>query len=340
MKVLLYGVTGYTGMLVARAIAARGVPQVVAGRRRDAVDAAARALSAESRAFGLDAPDLRGVDAVINCAGPFARTAPPLVEAAIAAGVHYLDLAGEAPEHEAVRQRGTDAAARGVMLMPGVGFGVVPTDCAAALACRALPSAQRLTIAYETVGGASRGTLETVLGGLDTEGFRRVNGALVAAQPAERVIDLDLGDGATRVATNPYRADLVSAFATTGVGDIETYATFPAPLRALMRSNARRWPIVRRAINAVIARAPEGPTEKQRREGSTRVVAIAEDGERTATALVRGPEAYEFTARAAGAIAARIAEAQPGYRTPSQVFGPELLASLLTGPGESVEVRA
>ena len=340
MKILVYGATGYTGKLVSQALAARAVPQIVAGRRADVVAPWAKVVGAEARVFSLDAPDLRDVSAVLNCAGPFAATAMPLVRAALSQGVHYLDLAGEVAEHEALRVHSEEAESRGVMLMPGVGFGVVPTECAAALAFAKLPSARKLIIAYETVGGASRGTLETVLGGLAENGVVRRGGILVPSSPCERELTLDLGGGPTRVATNPFRADLVSAFVATGVLDIETYATFPWPLRVLMRSGARKWGSVRSLIDRLVARAPEGPTPTERARGSTRILVVAEDAEHRVEVRVRGPEAYAFTARCASTIAARIAEAKPGFRTPSQVFGPELLASLLTGENEGVKVSS
>lgn len=338
--VLVYGVTGYTGRLISRRLAQQGVAHVVGGRRADAVAEWGRTVSMKTRSFGLEAVDLEGVSAILNCAAPFSQTARPLVDAALDAGVHYLDLAGEVAEHVALQERNAEATARGVMLMPGVGFGVVPTECAAVLAARALPAAQKLVIAYETVGGASRGTLETVLGGMSTPGVVRRGGALAPSLPAERVLDLDIGGGMVRVATNPFRADMVSAFVSTGVADIETYATFPAPLRVLMRSSARSWSVVRGAIAMLVARAPEGPSEAERARGRTRILVVAEKGDRRASVRVRGPEAYEFTARAAAAIVARIGEAKPGFQTPSQVFGSHLLASLLTGPEEGVEVTA
>jgi len=322
MIILIYGATGYTGGLVVAAARARGVPVVTGGRSGDV-----------ERRFPVDAPELHGVTAVLSCAGPFTRTAAPLARACMAAGVHYLDLAGEVAEHEAVRALDGEAAARGVMLMPGVGFGVVPTECAAALAVRELPSATKVTVAFETVGGASRGTLDTLFAALATPGFARRGGVLVEDTPAARVLDLDLGGGVVRVASNPHRADLVSIHAATGVPDIETYAAFPAPVRALMRSRLRHAKIVRGAIGALVARAPAGPSDAERARGHTRVLAIAEDGARRAEVRLRGPEAYDFTARVAVAAIERISEAKPGFQAPSQVFGPDFVSSI-----EGVEV--
>lgn len=62
---------------------------------------------------------------------PFSRTAPSLARACADRGVRYLDLAGEWPEIAATAALDERARASGAMLMPGVGFGVVPTDCLA-----------------------------------------------------------------------------------------------------------------------------------------------------------------------------------------------------------------
>ena len=99
VAVLVHGVTGFTGALVSRELARRGVPHSVAGRRKEAVTAHAREVGAEARVFDLDDPaavrrGLAGFGAVLNCAGPFRKTAPKLATAAIEASIAYLDLAG------------------------------------------------------------------------------------------------------------------------------------------------------------------------------------------------------------------------------------------------------
>lgn len=344
VSVLVYGVTGFTGALVSRELSRRGIAHAVGGRRREAVTTHAREVGAEARVFDLDDPaavraGIAGFGAVLNCAGPFAKTAPKLASAAIEASIAYLDLAGEAEEHEALRRRDDEARARGAMLLPGVGFGVVPTDCAAALAARALARPTRLLIAYETVGGASRGTLETVLRGIHTHGAQRRGGVLVDCRPGERARKLDLGGGSVTVVTNPWRADLVSAWVSTGVPEIETFATFPFAARAMMRfPGLMQRPFVQRRLDKMIADAPEGPSEDEMKRGSTRVLAVAEDGDGgRAEVRVRGPEAYVFTARAAAEIVARVVNdgAIPGFQTPSRAFGPDLLRSI-----EGVEVTS
>src|SRR5688500_7320693 len=97
---LLYGATGYTGSLIARAAVAAGLRPVLAGRDAAALAGLAAALGLEHRAFGLDDPaavdrGLRGAAAVLHCAGPFSHASRPVADACLRGATHYLDLTGE-----------------------------------------------------------------------------------------------------------------------------------------------------------------------------------------------------------------------------------------------------
>src|SRR5262245_43200382 len=89
------------------------------------------------RASGLD--DARGLDGalagatvVLHCAGPFASTWRAMSDACLRARAHYLDITGEIAVFEGLATRDAEARKAGVMLLPGVGFDVVPSDCLAA----------------------------------------------------------------------------------------------------------------------------------------------------------------------------------------------------------------
>src|SRR5690242_201018 len=133
---LVYGATGYVGEHAVRMAARSGIQTVAAGRNAERLAPLSRELGIEHRAFTLDdgaAVDrgLKGVGVVLNCAGPFKYTAAAAVDACLRAGLHYLDITGEIPVFEAIQARDAEAKRRGVMLLPGVGFDVVPTDCLA-----------------------------------------------------------------------------------------------------------------------------------------------------------------------------------------------------------------
>lgn len=339
--VLIYGATGYAGRLCARRAVEAGLHPVLAGRDRTALDTVGAELGLPTRAFALGEPvqvrtALSGIVAVLNCAGPFAATAPVLMEACLGAGVHYLDLAGEVPEFLAAGERDVAAVEAGIVLMPGAGFGVVPTDCLAAYLVGLLPEATSLDLAFRTVGGVSRGTVATLLAGLPTTGWRRSEGGLVPARFGERRRTVDFGTGAVTVTNNPWRADLVTAARSTGVATVDTWTALPGPVRGLLRLGprfpgffrSRAW---RSTAGALLRRLPAGPDEKALAAGSYQVwgSASASNGRRVA-ALLDGPEAYEFTARAAVLLVRRVAAGGvvPGFQTPSTAFGADIVLEI------------
>lgn len=334
---LLYGVTGYVGRLTALALRDAGLPVEVAGRRAGATAAVAAELGLPHRVFDLADPAavdaaLAGRRAVLNCAGPFRSTVRPMLEACLRGGVHYLDLAGEVDEFRTVEAFAGRAAAAGVMLLPGVGFGVAPTDCLAAHVAARVPPATRLTLAYQPVGGISRGTLSTLLADLHRPGYRRVDDRLVPTAAAARRLRVDFTDGRgkpTLVVTNPWRADLVSARYSTGIGTIDTLVAAPAALRLLMgRPRLVGSAVGGRLLRAAARRLPVGPDERQLAAGHTHVwaEAVAADGRRAAS-LLHGPEAYVFTAATAALLAGAVLDgrAAPGYQTPATVGGADLV---------------
>lgn len=98
--VAVYGAYGHTGRFVVAELVARGYVPVLSGRDGEKLTAVAGATGLEARPAPVD--DAAALDravartaAVINCAGPFAATAGPVIEAALRAGIPYLDVAAE-----------------------------------------------------------------------------------------------------------------------------------------------------------------------------------------------------------------------------------------------------
>ena len=169
---------GYTGQLLAREAVRRGLRPVLAGRNGPAVQALADELQLEYRLFGLDdaaalAAELSAARLVMHCAGPFSATSAPMIEACLASGAHYLDITGEISVFEHAWQQAERAHKADVVLCPGTGFDVVPTDCLAASLANILPAAAELTLAFEAGGGLSRGTARTSVEGLAKGGCVR-----------------------------------------------------------------------------------------------------------------------------------------------------------------------
>ena len=348
---LIYGSYGYTGDLIAREAADRETDPILAGRNPGELLPQANDLDLRGRAFEADeaADELHDVDAVLNCAGPFSRTADGLAEACIETGTHYLDITAEIPVFERLARRGGDAEAAGVTLLPGVGFDVVPTDCLAAHLVERLPDATHLSLAVEAGGSLSPGTLKTMLAGVGDGGAVRESGRLrVLERPRAR--EIDFGEGARGTVSVPW-GDVSTASHTTGVPNVEVYAALPESARKLLGARARRsleaalgvGP-VRSLLERAIDRYVEGPSARQRERGRALLWGEArvesDDGgdgasendggtadDRRAVSRLRTPETYALTVETALLIAGRVldGEAPTGFATPAGAFGPDLI---------------
>ncbi len=173
-NLLLYGANGYTGDLIARLAVNQGLRPILAARNSQKVALLATELGLEYRAFALDdmAIDsaLADIAVVLHCAGPFSQTSAPMVAGCLRSQAHYLDITGEISVFEEVAAQDSRAKTAGVMLLPGVGFDVVPSDCLAAHLKRRLPSATQLAIGFQALGRVSRGTATTMVEGQHQKG--------------------------------------------------------------------------------------------------------------------------------------------------------------------------
>lgn len=334
---LLYGATGYTGVLTARMAVDLGMRPTLAGRSRDKVTRLAAELNLPWLAFGLDdgpaiRAALRDVPVVLNCAGPFSQTYRPVADACLHTGTHYLDITGEMFEHEELAERDEEAQAADVMLLPSAGFDVVPSDCLALHVARRLPKATRLALAFTSVGGWSRGTMTTSVEMVGRAGIVRREGRLTPVPAAYKSRKVDFGQGLTNVVTIPW-GDLATAYHSTGIPNIETYiALSPTVERVLRRADAiaplAASPLGQRVLKRLVGLMPEGPDAATRARGYALLWAEASDdaGNRVASRM-RTPHAYTLTAVASLEIVRRVlaGDAPPGYQTPAKAYGPDLV---------------
>src|SRR5688500_7482752 len=239
---LIYGATGYTGRLISSLAPSYGLRPVLAGRNPAAVAQLAGSLGLDHRAASLDNPQrldelLTGIDVVLHCAGPFSRTARPMADACLRNRVHYLDITGEIEVMEMLAARDAEARSAGVMLMPGTGFDVVPSDCLALYLKQRMPKATSLQLAIRGTGALSHGTASTMLEHRARGGMVRRNGKLTSVPPAWRTRTIDFGDGKlSRGVTIPW-GDVATAFYTTGIPNIEVYAAVPRVTRMAVRAS-------------------------------------------------------------------------------------------------------
>ena len=181
---MIYGAYGYTGELVAQEALRRGHRPVLAGRSAEHLKPLAARLGLESVAIDLSDPAaltraLDGVKLVFHAAGPFVDTSDIMIRACLAAGVSYVDITGEIPVFRNTFSYDDAAKQKGVALMSGVGFDVVPTDCLARYVAEKVPGATDLEIAFAAIGYPSVGTAKSSFDGMLRGGLVRRNGELV-----------------------------------------------------------------------------------------------------------------------------------------------------------------
>jgi short subunit dehydrogenase-like uncharacterized protein len=336
---LIYGANGYTGTLIAKEAVSRGLRPVLAGRSRAMAEMATR-LGLPHRIFGLDdaaavREGLAGMTAVLHCAGPFAHTYRAVADACLAGHVHYLDVTGEIGVFEGLAALDAAARAANVMLLPGVGFDVVPSDCLAAHLKRRLPAATRLALGFQPGGGVSRGTAATMAENLDRGGAIRRGGVLRPVPAAWRTRSIDFGRGPVTAMTIPW-GDVSTAYHSTGIPDVEVYVAAPWRLRTAARlSRWFGWLLrsgpVQRWLKGRIRSGPPGPSDEQRARGRSLLWGEACDAAgRCVVSRLEGPEGYTLTAQAAvrvveHVLAGRVA---PGFQTPSRLLGPDFVLEL------------
>jgi short subunit dehydrogenase-like uncharacterized protein len=336
MTVLIYGAYGYTGELISREAADRGLDFVVAGRNGTKTRGLGIELDVESRVCGAEdlGEHLDDIDVVLNCAGPFVKTYEPVVEACLEHSVHYLDITGELPVFESLAERDRDAENADICLLPGTGFDVVPTDCLAGHLHDRLQSATQLTLAFDAGAKISGGTLASVIEHASDGGRIRKDGRLEQTPIAHESRQIDFGDGPRNATTIPW-GDVSTAYYTTGIPNIEVYMAMPKQMEYLMQSTNYTSDLlsigpVKSALQSAAQTFVHGPSERTRETEEVRLWGEASDGETTVTSRLRTPETYQFTVDAATTILEKLeAGADPtGYHTPSSAFDPSFVLEL------------
>lgn len=330
---LLYGAYGFTGELIAREAVSRGQRPVLAGRSRARTEALARELDLPCRVFDLEdgsrlREGLAGIAAVLHAAGPFSATYRAMVQACLDVGCHYVDITGEIDVLEGVLALGNRAREAGVVLLPGAGFDVVPSDCLAVRLAGRIPRPSHLDIAFIASGRPSAGTLKGVVEGLSRPGRIRSGGRLVDVPHGAIVRMVPFSDRSRRCVSIPW-GDVSTAWHSTGVASVRVFTPMPGPVHGMTRALA--WlggrAAVRGAALKVLDRFRGGPGGAELARGRARVWAEVrnEAGERASGELTT-PNAYAFTADSACEAVLELLDARatgpaPGAWTPAKALG-------------------
>ena len=337
-KFLIYGSYGYTGSLIVEQAIKEGMRPLLAGRDENLLRIQAEKFGLEYRAFSIDntaALDtaLLEVDAVLHCAGPFVLTYRQMAEACIRTKRHYVDISGEIEGFEALALMDDKAKDAGIMLLPGGGFDVVPSDCLLAHVAGKLAGATHLEIYIKSIGsGVSRGTARSGIENMQRQGRIRRDGKIVSVPNVWDSKQVDFGRGPSRVVSVGW-GDVSTAYHSTGVPNITTYMGFPAAMVNGMRLtryfgfllyNRAAKDFIKWLIGIFLK---TGPSRVQNEKGFSLMIAEATDGKTTVRAKLQTPEAYYLTALTAVEVMKRIlsADYKAGFQTPSNAYGKDFV---------------
>jgi short subunit dehydrogenase-like uncharacterized protein len=337
---MIYGANGYTGEMIAREAKRRGLAPILAGRSAGKVESLSRELGLAHRTFGLDSPaavdaGLEGMGLVLHCAGPFSQTAEPMLEGCLRNKSHYLDITGEIPVFEYAHAQQERARLAHVVLCPGVGFDVIPTDCVARALKDALPDATHLVLGFDQPTVLSPGTAKTSVEFAGKGGRVRNNGAIVTVPLGHSARRIDFGNGRKLAMAIPW-GDVSTAYYSTGIPNVAVY--IPAsPLVILGAKIANLFgPVLRleyvvATLQRWITKRVHGPDTAARGRMPSYVWGEAANpsGEKR-TARIKTANGYSLTTTGSLEVVQYLLrnDVPGGAYTPSMLMGPGLVSRL------------
>lgn len=344
-KWLLYGASGYTGKLIVEEALKRGLNPILAGRNEEKLQQLTKGNDLQYRVFDLSrrvtiAEHLKDIDVVLHCAGPFSATAKQMMAACLYSQTHYLDITGEIEVFRHGRQLHKSAVKAGIVICPGVGFDVIPTDCLAATLKQALPDAISLWLGFSSMSGMSPGTAKTSVEGLASGGKIRQKGEIIDVPLAYKVRQIDFGGGSLTATTIPW-GDVATAFYSTDIPNIEVYIPMSErKVKQLKQMEKIRpvlgWKWVQNMMKKKIDNKVAGPDQSKRENTQTHVwgEVINQQGEVKTGRLITS-NGYDLTVTGSLGIVQYLLsdeEHPSGYHTASQLMGADYVCSL---PGSS-----
>ncbi len=341
MDWMIYGANGYSGRLIVEAALKLGLRPVLAGRNAPELIAMGKQFDLPVRVFPLtNADSLRvavsGMNLVLHCAGPFSATSAPMIEACLANGAHYLDITGEIDVFAHAYAQHARALQASVLLMPGVGFDVVPSDCLAAMLKKRLPDASELQLGFDAGGKPSPGTLATSIEGLGNGGRVRRDGELTRVPLAYKDQVREIGGQMRSAVTIPW-GDVFTAWVSTGIPNIEVYMAVPeSRIKGMRRLRPLQpvlgWKWVQNWMKKRALRSYKGPSEEQRQKTGVYLWGeVRNERGGFETLGMQVPNGYELTAQSASQIVKRVLsepKLSKGFATPSMLLGADFVLSL------------
>lgn len=341
INLLLYGAYGYTGKLILEEAIKQGLKPVIAGRNKSKLLPLSEKYKLQYRVLDLEkeqelTESLSDIKVVVHAAGPFIKTAKPMLMACLKTNTHYLDITGEFPVFELCKKLSDEAKRAGIMILPGTGFDVVPSDCLAQYLKKRLPEAVDLKLAFAGMkSGFSKGTAKTTIGNLGEGGIVRKNHKIVRVPNAYKTVTIDFGKFKSQAVTIPW-GDISTAHFSTNIPNIEVYmAMKPGIIRgikwATLLNGLFKLASVKKILINRVEKGKEGPDENERLNGRSYFWGMVTDTNgKSKMARLRTPEGYLLTALTSVHICKKVLEDQftTGFQTPSTAYGENLILEI------------
>lgn len=337
--IIVYGAYGYTGELIVRKCQELGISPLLSGRNESKLNSIAELYGLPYQVADLSSGDLdkllSGAKVVVHAAGPFIHTAKPMIEACIRNKVHYTDITGEIAVFELAQKFGEKAKDARVMLLPGTGFDVVPSDCLAAHLKSKMSDAQELEMAFHSAGKPSRGTTLTVIEGMGYGGTIRKDGKLKPVKDAHDIKDFDFHGEKLTAVTIPW-GDVSTAFYSTSIPNIQVYMSMPPKvIKSLKMGRWFGWFLridsVKEKMRKKVKAGKAGPSDDARAKGFVSLTgSVTNSKGNTVKARIKVQEGYTLTAMTAVEVAKRIVggDFKPGFQTPSLTYGKDFICEV------------
>ncbi len=333
-RLMIYGATGYSAQLILEELISRNVKPVIAGRNEAGIKKIADKFCCEFRIFDLTDNTridgaLSNIHTLLNCAGPFRMTAKELIEACLRTKTNYLDITGEIPVMHLAFSMNKRAIKNGIVILPSVGFDIIPTDCLAKRLSEKMPDATNLKLGLiNNRGKISRGTWLTTLEFLKGPGRIRRNGNLIESPIGEYAVNVKLKNFSFSGLSIPW-GDVYSSFRSTRIPDGEVYIAMSKTIvrfRKLLTLFLKvfRNEAIRNLVASYIRKNLTGPSKEERDLARTYVWGKVENAKgETIEEVYQVLEGYNLTAVGAAECSIRIlnGSVNPGYYTPSLAFG-------------------
>ncbi|MCH7827802.1 MAG: saccharopine dehydrogenase NADP-binding domain-containing protein [Bacteroidetes bacterium] len=339
MKFLIYGATGYTGKLMSEKAKELGLSPTLSGRNQDKLKQVAEPLGFDYEAVSLNDKNglinlLNNFDLVIHTAGPFSGTAKPMVDACLKTKTHYLDITGEISVFERHKSLDSQAKEAGILIMSGVGFDVVPTDCLSVYMKKRMPDAEQLNISIGGLSKISAGTAKTAIENIAKSFIIRRNGKIIQLKKP-LYSKADFGKGEVETVSVSW-GDLATAYYSTGIPNIAVFFQLTTQTKKIIMMNRLlKWflslPPLQKKLKSMIEKKFKGPDKTERETAKAIIFAEAVNsmGEKVVSKLIT-PEGYKLTCITALEIANRVLNGniKTGYFTPAELFGTDLITDI------------